>query len=152
MIKKLGGLVLVVAFALPTMATAQGVLTRQLNDGSTFSCSTPNIQTEEFKEAFSDFGDNFLMMTLADIFTRTWEAKYMREQCQRFADGEPHDFSCIQGRHDWDAIKDEIPNDVAALSRADLGALVGALRQDEEHGAGAQRQAVEFCESVGAFN
>ena len=87
------------------------------------------------------------MRRVLEQYQNRWDAAYMREQCEAFAEGRPHEISCLRGRRDWDAIEAMVPDAWWSLSKMDIRPHYLAL-QSEDDGLDAAR---DYCRNVGAI-
>lgn len=80
-------------------------------------------------------------------YIKQYDAKEMTAACQAFADGKPSEISCLNGRRDWDQIRQSFPDDLIGLPPARHGEHMQTLQTGENPVLAAHR----FCDSVGAI-
>ena len=78
---------------------------------------------------------------------KRWDAAEVRRQCEAFANGEPYEISCLNGRRDWEAIAASFPSEVNQLSATNRREYTLKL-QEEGNG---YDDAIAYCASVGAL-
>lgn len=80
-------------------------------------------------------------------YRERWDAQYIRAQCEAFAQGQPANISCLNGRRDWDAIVGMVPKEIWSMPRSEVRPIYLAL-QAEDSGV---RDAFAYCRDVGAI-
>lgn len=110
--------------------------------GGSFHCERPAIM--EVRERV-DGGST--LQSIVNEYLMRWDAAEMTRQCQAYANGQPHDISCLNGRRDWSAIKSSVPAEYFGQSNK---SLANAGRAERAKGNGFA-EAVAYCRSVGAI-
>lgn len=110
--------------------------------GGSFSCERPSImEVTEHVEGSS------ALESIVNQYRMRWDAREVEKQCQAYADGQPYEISCMNGRRDWEAILASVPADYFGRSNTSLAATV-----DMERRAGnGLKEAIAYCRSVGAI-
>ena len=83
-------------------------------------------------------------------YAQQWEAEEVRRTCEAAAAGKPADFSCFQGRRDWDAIRAKVPDELFALDATALRPhqlRIQKLRAETR----LYEEAFKFCEKLGVI-
>jgi hypothetical protein len=87
------------------------------------------------------------MQLMLGIYRDRWDARYIRAQCEAFANGEPYTITCLKDVRDWDAIEASVPDDYYGMDRFSLAEFVP---KEEEKGRG-YREAYAYCRDIGAI-
>lgn len=131
---------LVISGSAPTLA----------DHGENFHCDRIPFLHERAVKAIDTISHNRTMSVIVQTYAQQWEAEEIRRICEAAAAGEPADFSCFQGRRDWDAIKVKIPGELFALDskalrphQLRLEKLRAETRPHEE--------AFKYCEKLGVI-
>lgn len=128
------------AAAAATMTLPFGTAVAQ--DG--FACRYGDSDTSIIADRASNFG----MQMILGIYRNRWDAIVIRQECEAYANGQPHTIDCLDGRRDWDAIEASVPDDYYGMSTSQLSQFVV-----QERNAGDDRsEALEYCRSVGAID
>lgn len=90
---------------------------------------------------------HIVMRRVLQEYQTRWDAAYIREQCEAFVKGEPHEISCLRGRRDWDAIKAMVPEEIWAADRAQALPLLTELQAEDD----GYKAAIDFCREAGAI-
>lgn len=69
-----------------------------------------------------------------------WDARYIREGCERLAKGETWDDSCLNGRRNLEEIAETLPDNLTDLSFQEVNALAAQIQHKQEY-----RAAFQFC-------
>lgn len=118
--------------------------------GENFHCDRIPFLNETAVKSIGELSHNMTMSVIVKEYAKLWEAQEIRRTCEAAAAGKSVDFSCFQGRRDWDAIKALIPDelfgkDTASLRphQLDLQNLYAETRPHAE--------AYKYCESLGVI-
>jgi hypothetical protein len=110
--------------------------------GGSFACKqSPTMEAVDHVEG--GFG---LQRIVIQYMTR-WDAQEAMKQCRAYAQGQPYDISCLNGRRDWDAIIASVPEDYFGRSNE---SLAESVRAERRKGNGFT-EAMAYCRSVGAI-
>ena len=126
---------------LAVIAAPDGAATAQERS---FACEYGNGDLDIINERASNFG----MSQILAIYRDRYDAAYARAQCEAFANGEPYDISCRDGKRNWDAIEETIPDDYYGMSVSQLTKFVMSERREKRD----MPEALSYCEEVGAIN
>lgn len=119
-------------------------------DHGNFHCDRIPFLNEKAVAAINDLSHNKTMSVIVKQYAEKWEDQEIIRTCDAAEAGKSADFSCLQGRRDWEAIKSMVPKDL-------LGMDMGSLRpvQLENQKARAQERprkaALEHCEALGVM-
>ncbi|MCP4182475.1 MAG: hypothetical protein GY761_04060 [Hyphomicrobiales bacterium] len=80
-----------------------------------------------------------------------WENEEIRRTGDTAAKGQAADFSCFDGRRDWDAIKSKIPIEFFKKTDSDLRPFMLEL-QSRNAQAGPRNDALNYCEDLGVID
>ena len=100
-----------------TLASAQPVLA---DHGQNFHCDRIPFLTERAVSSIKELSHNKTMEVIVKEYALQWEANEISRTCEAKAEGRSADFSCMQGRRDWNAIQSMIPGE---LYKLDMTAL-----------------------------
>lgn len=136
---------LIIAFAglaVPTFAAA--------DHGENFHCDRIPFLNERAVSAIEKLSHNRTMEVIVKEYAQQWEAEEIRRTCEAVAAGDTADFSCLQGRRDWEAIATKIPEELRTLDAAALRPhqLELQKRKAEER---PHEQAFQYCEELGVI-
>ena len=123
-----------IAIALPVSAIAQE---------RSFACEGGSSDQAELSER----SDNYSMILIMAIYRDRWDAGFIREQCEAFANGEPFTITCLKDVRDWDAIEASIPDDYYGMDRFALAEFV----PDERTSGPVPGPSYDYCREVGAI-
>ena len=98
-------------------------------------------------DELNELSPNIGMRRVLEQYRDRWDATYIREQCEAFAAGEPHDIHCLNDRRDWDAIQAMVPDDLLGMSNGDLRPHYLALQAEDD----GYSDALAYCRDVGAI-
>ena len=76
-----------------------------------------------------------------------WDAAHVRQQCEAFARGQPHEIGCLRGRRDWDAIEAMVPDELWGMPRKEVRPYYLALQEEDD----GYKAALDYCREVGAI-
>lgn len=111
--------------------------------GGSFVCErSPTVEVR--KQA----GGSFAFQNIVNQYRVRWDAAEARRQCEAYAEGEPFEISCLNGRRDWTAILASVPRDYAGQSNEALAAAYEKERQQDN----GYEAAMDYCRSVGAID
>ena len=88
--------------------------------GENFHCDRIPFLHERAVSAIKQLSHNRTMEVIVKEYAQQWEAEEIRRTCNAAAASKAADFSCLQGRRDWEAIRNMIPDH---LFRLDATAL-----------------------------
>lgn len=108
-----------------------------------FACEGGSGGQREMTERASNAG----MMRILGFYRDRYDAIYVRQQCEAFADGQPYTITCLDDVRDWDAIEATIPDDYFGMSTRDLAPF---LSEERKRGRDILN-AYEYCREVGAI-
>lgn len=136
---------LIIALAgmsVPTIAAA--------DHGENFHCDRIPFLNEQAVSAIKKLSHNRTMEVIVKEYAQQWEAEEIRRTCEAAAAGVAADFSCLQGRRDWEAIEMKIPEELRTLDAAALRPYQLELqkRKAEER---PYEQAFQYCEELGVI-
>ena len=110
--------------------------------GGSFVCKrSPTMEAREHIDG------SFALENIVIQYMTRWDAQEAMKQCQAYAEGQPYDISCLNGRRDWNAIIASVPEDYFGRSNKSLAATVNA----EERKGNDYKEAMAYCRSVGAI-
>lgn len=110
--------------------------------GGSFHCDrSPRAEVSEQVDG------SFALKNIVSEYMRRWDAQEARRQCQAYADGEPYEIGCLNGRRDWPAIIASVPEAYFGQSN---GSLASIAETETSKGNG-YAEALDYCRSVGAI-
>jgi hypothetical protein len=110
--------------------------------GGSFACETSSL-TEVREHVDGSFG----LHKIINQYLMRWDAGEATRQCRAYAEGQPYDISCLNGRRDWDAIIASVPEDYFGRSNQSLASTVDIERRKGN----GFKEAMAYCRSVGAI-
>lgn len=134
--------------ALVLLVSSQTVFADQ---GKNFHCDGFPIRSEQAKNAMSRLAHNNTMRNIVLAYVYQWENEEIKRTCEAAANGDKADFSCLDGRRDWDAIQSKIPEKLLGQSNQDLRAHMLEL-QEQGLNASARNEVLNYCEGLGVID
>lgn len=116
-----------------------------------FHCSAFPFKSTQAVAAFKKHAHNITMRRILEYQAFNWEDTEMRNICKAASEGKPTDFSCMDGRRDWGAIKALIPNDWITLGNVELRPEMLAL-QEQRAKNNPRKAALSYCEQLGVIS
>lgn len=110
--------------------------------GGSFHCSRSSAI-----EVGEQVSGSFALQNIVTEYMRRWDAANAMEQCQAYAEGRPYEIICMNGRRDWPAIIESVPEDYFGRSNQ---SLAETARAEKRQGNG-YKAALDYCRSVGAI-
>lgn len=138
----------ILALAIMVLLTAQSV---RADHGQNFHCSGFPIRSDQAKEAMSHLAHNNAMRNIVLAYVFQWENEEIKRTCDAAAAGQGADFSCLDGRRDWQAIQSKIPEGLSGKSNQDLRPLMLEL-QEKRFNAAARNDVLNYCERLGVID
>lgn len=138
-----------------TLILAAGIgftatLSAQADHGENFHCDRIPFLHERAVKAIGELSHNKTMSVIVKEYAEQWQAQEMVRTCEAAAAGKPADFSCMQGRRDWDAIRAMIPDELYELDAASLRPHQLKLQKIQAE-TRPQEQALKQCEALGVI-
>lgn len=119
-------------------------------DHGNFHCDRIPFLNERAVKAIDELSHNKTMSVIVKQYAEQWEDAEILRTCEAAAAGEPADFSCMQGRRDWDAIKSLIPQELFAMDAE--GLRTHQLANQKQRAQERPRATVlEQCEALGVL-
>lgn len=75
-----------------------------------------------------------------------WDARYIREGCERLARGEAWDDSCLNGRRNLEEIAETLPDNLSKMPFQEVNKFAATVNDREEYAA-----AFEFCRAQNIY-
>jgi hypothetical protein len=110
--------------------------------GGSFACEGSPL-TEVAEHVDGSFG----LERIVNQYRTRWDAKEAMKQCRAYAEGQPYDISCLNGRRDWDAILASVPKEYFGRSNQSLAEPALAERRKGN----GFKEAMDYCRSVDAI-
>ena len=136
--------------SLATSLLISGSVPALANHGENFHCDRIPFLHERAVKAIDTISHNKTMSVIVKEYAQQWEVEEIRRTCEAAAAGKPADFSCFQGRRDWEAIEAKVPDELFALEskalrphQLRLEKLRAETRPYEE--------AFKYCEKLGVI-
>lgn len=110
--------------------------------GGSFHCErSPTMEATEHVEG------SFALQNIVIQYMTRWDATEATKQCRAYAEGQPYEISCLNGRRDWDEILASVPKDYFGRSNKSLANTVDMERREGN----GFKEAMAYCRSVGAI-
>lgn len=122
----------------------------QADHGENFHCDRLPFLHENAVAAIKRLSHNKTMEVIVKEYAQQWEAQEIRRTCDAAAASKPADFSCLQGRRDWDAIQNMIPGHLSGLDMAALRPHQLEL-QKKKADERPHEMAYRYCEDLGVI-
>lgn len=119
-------------------------------DHGNFHCDRFPFLNEKAVAAINNLSHNKTMSVIVKQYAEKWEDEEITRTCDAAASGKAADFSCLQGRRDWDAIKSMIPDDLFGMDASSLRP-VQLDNQKTRAQERPRRAALEHCEALGVM-
>ena len=113
--------------------------------GGSFICENQMDMDQE--EAREIAGSNNGLYQILMKTRENWDMAHMRAQCEAYAEGRPHEISCLDDRRDWDEIQAMVPEEYFGMSSIQL---TPRFHEIQDNGA-LVRETIEYCRDVGAI-
>ncbi|KPB00616.1 hypothetical protein [Ahrensia marina] len=91
-----------------------------LADHGNFHCERIPFLNERAVSAVNKLSHNKTMSVIVKQYAEKWEDEEIVRTCKAAAAGKSADFTCMQGRRDWSAIKDMVPESYFSMDPATL--------------------------------
>ena len=133
--------ILSAGFILTSLVTA---IPAASEERRTWQCEKDPI----FHPAVIEGSDNISkkMWNIIQEHRKRWDAAEMRRQCEAYANGQPYQISCLNGRRNWKEIADSIPSELDQLSPTTRREYMLELQQDDD----GLNSAFAYCGDVNA--
>lgn len=118
--------------------------------GENFHCDRIPFLNERAVSAIKKLSHNRTMEVIVKEYALQWEAVEIRRTCDAAAASRPTDFSCLQGRRDWDAIGSMIPGQLSGLDAAALRPHQLKLQKLKAE-TRPHEMAYQYCEGLGVI-
>lgn len=132
-----GAFAVALCLSTPSMAVEPG----------SWHCEKPPVLHPEVQAGIASISSQPSLRFIILEYIKQYDAKEMTAACQAFADGQPSEISCLNGRRDWDEIRQSFPDDLIGLSPVQHSEHMATLQADRK----AVLEAYDFCEGVGAL-
>lgn len=119
-------------------------------DHGNFHCDRIPFLNEKAVAAINELSHNKTMSVIVKQYAEKWEDEEIVRSCKAAAAGKPADFSCLQGRRDWVAIKAMIPTQYFTLDATYLRPHqldFQSIRAQEQP----RKAALDHCEALGVM-
>jgi len=133
-----------------TIVLISGSAPALADHGENFHCDRIPFLHERAVKAIDTVSHNRTMSVIVKSYAQQWEAEEIRRTCEAADAGKRADFSCFQGRRDWDAIRAKIPEELFALDATALRPhqlRLQKLRAETRP----YEEAFKFCEKLGVI-
>ena len=127
-------------------ALAGFVLPASAEEPRSWNCERNAIFVPSVQAEVKKISSKPSMINVIEEHMKRWDATEMRRQCEAYANGQAYEISCLNGRRDWGAIANSIPDDLVNLSAASHR---DHLLKIQEEGNGFL-EASKYCQEVGA--
>lgn len=118
--------------------------------GENFHCDRIPFLHETAVKAIGKLSHNKTMSVIVKEYAEQWEAEEIRKTCDAAAAKQPADFSCFQGRRDWNAIRALIPDELFGMDAVSLRphqlSLQKLQAETQPH-----EKAFRYCEKLGVI-
>lgn len=132
-----GALAVVLSLSSPAMAVEPG----------SWTCKKALLFDKDVQAGIASISSTPSLRLIIIEYIKQYDAKEMTAACQAFADRQPSEISCLNGRRDWDQIRQSFPDDLIGLPSARHAEHMQVLQARENPVLAAHA----FCESVGAI-
>lgn len=136
--------------ALAAILTAT-LLNAQLAQAENFHCSAFPFKSTQAVAAFKKHAHNITMRRILEYQAFNWEDTEMRNICKAASEGKSVNFSCMDGRRDWGAIKASIPDAWFTLGNLELRPEMLALQQQRAMN-NPREAALSYCDQLGVIS
>lgn len=133
-------------FSLLVSLALTGLTSAAVAESGSWACEKQAISDPSVKAALDEIAPNNGIRRIAVEYMRRWDAQEMLRQCEAYAAGKPAEISCLNGRRDWQAIENMIPDELYGLRLSDMRPHYLDLQENDD----GRKAAWEFCKSVGA--
>ena len=114
-------------------------------EGDSFICENQMDMDQE--EARQISGSNNGLYQILMKTRENWDIAHMRAQCEAYAEGRPHEISCLDDRRDWDAIVAMVPEEYFGMASEQLTPHFQAMQGNASEAIAVAR----YCRDVGAI-
>ena len=116
-----------------------------------FHCNSYPFKSQEARTAFKQLAHNITMRRILEYQAFNWEDRRMRQICKAASEGKQGDFSCMDGRRDWEAIKASVPKELFGRDNLKLRPDMLAL-QEQRAKQNPREQVFVYCEGLGVLS
>lgn len=110
--------------------------------GGSFVCErSPSMEVRDQVDG------SFALENIVNQYRIRWDAQEAMKPCRAYAEGQPYEISCLNGRRDWDAILASVPQEYFGKSNKNLASSADM----EERKDSGFKEAMTYCRSVGAI-
>ena len=119
--------------------------------GKNFHCSSFPFRSDQAKAAMKTIPKGKHMRGIVSELAYQWENKEIRRSCDAAVAGKTVDFSCLDGRRDWNVIMSKIPSEI--MNQADIKRRPLMLELQAKDTQGKLRnEALDYCEDLGVID
>ena len=112
--------------------------------GGSWICENQMDMDQE--EAREIAGSNNGLFQILMKTRENWDIAHKRAQCEAYAEGQPHEISCLDDRRDWDAIIAMVPKEYFGMASEQLTPHFQAIQNNTDEAIAVAR----YCRDVGA--
>ncbi len=123
----------------------------QSADGNNFHCSAYPFKSSQAIAGIKQMAHNITMRRIVEYQAFNWEDAEIRRICKAAFEGKLVDFSCMDGRRNWSAIKTTIPKEWFARGNLELRPDMLAL-QEKRVKQNPREQSLSYCENLGVIS
>lgn len=127
------------------------VMAAEADHGENFHCDRIPFLHERAVNAIDQLSHNKTMAVIVKEYAKLWEVREIKRTCEAAAAGKSADFTCMQGRRDWDEIRAMIPEELFGRDTTSLRPhqleLQKKYAETRPH-----EQAYKFCEGLGVID
>lgn len=138
------------AISITLLVTISLVPPAWADHGENFHCDRIPFLHERAVAAIKQLSHNKTMEVIVKEYALQWEAEEIRRTCDAAAGGKPADFSCLQGRRDWNAIQSKIPDHLSRLDAVALRPHQLELQKSKAENR-PHEMAYRYCEGLGVI-
>ncbi|ABI93316.1 hypothetical protein CEP88_00220 (plasmid) [Roseobacter denitrificans] len=132
-----GALAVALSLSSPAMAVEPG----------SWHCEKPPVLHPDVQAGIASISSQPSLRFIILEYIKQYDAKEIMAACRAFADGQPSEISCLNGRRDWNEIRQAFPDDLIGLPPMRHAEHMQTLQTAENPVWAAHA----FCESVGAL-
>lgn len=139
---------LAIPFVISMVAITQPSLA---DEHKNFHCSSFPFLSDKAKSSIDGLSHNRTMKKIVKEYAYQWENEEMRRTCKAAAAGGTANFSCIDGRRDWNAIASKIPQELTSMDRKSLRPHQLKLQELGSNGR-LRNEALNYCKDLGVID
>lgn len=118
------------------------------DEAQDWMCDGPVFTDPAVSAELDTIASNATLRDIVEEYVNRWDADYMRRACERAANGQQADMSCLNGRRDWTAIEAMIPREYFGMSPSALQPYYEAMSSEPNP----TLVAYDYCVNLGVLS